>query len=164
MPWTRSVAENVVANLIASGVTGVGTALIGKANDLPTISTVLLGVGAFSVSLLVLMLMAVRIDRRAKAEAALPLLREVGIHMLLNRPFSHGVLERLGDNITWWRDRSVQELERAGANDIHISRFKDLGVLDVQIPGETEAHAHAKSVIGTHLKRLDEAIGALKIS
>jgi hypothetical protein len=84
---------------------------------------VLLGVSAFTVSLLVLLVMAIRLDRRAKAEAALPLLREVGIHMLLNRPFQQGV----------------------------------------NIPGETEEHAHARSVIGTHLKRVDEGIAALKI-
>ena len=57
----------------------------------------------------------------------------------------------------------MQELERAGASDVYISRFKDLGLLDVQVAGETHAHTPAKSVIGTHLKRLDEAIGALKI-
>ncbi len=164
MPWARSVVENVVANLVASGIVGAGTALVGKANDLPTLSTVLIGVGAFCISLLGLLLMAVRLDRRAKAEAALPLLREVEIHMLLNRPFQQGVIERLGDNITWWRDRSVQELERAGASEYYVSRFKDLGTLDVNIPGETEKHAHARSVIGTHLKRFEEAINALKIS
>jgi hypothetical protein len=163
MRWTRSIAENVVANLIASGITGVLTALIGKANDLPTTSVVLLGLLAFTVSLLVLLVMAIRLDRRAKAEAALPLLREVGIHMLLNRPLQEGVLERLGDNITWWRDRSVLELERAGSREYHVSRFKDLGLLEVNVPGETEKHAHARSVIATHIKRLEEAIDALEI-
>jgi hypothetical protein len=135
MRWTRSIAENVVANLIASGITGVLTALIGKANDLPTTSVVLLGLLAFTVSLLVLLVMAIRLDRRAKAEAALPL----------------------------WRDRSVLELERAGSREYHVSRFKDLGLLEVNVPGETEKHAHARSVIATHIKRLEEAIDALEI-
>jgi len=163
MPWARSLTENVVANLSPSSITGVGASFTGKVNDLPTPSVVLLGIGAFSVTLLVLLLMAVRVDRRAKAEAALPLLREVGIHMLLNRPLNYGVLERLGENITWWRDRTVGELTRVGASEYHISRFRDLGTLEMNVLGETEAHAHARSVAATHLHRLEQAITALGI-
>jgi hypothetical protein len=163
MPWARSLTENVVANLIASSITGAGAGLIGRANDLPTLSVTLLGIGAFSITLLVLMLMAVRIDKRAKAEAALPLLREVGIHMLLNRPLNQGVLERFGENMVWWRDRTVQELTQIGASEYYISRFQALGTLEVVVGGETPAHAHAKSVAATHLRRLEEAITALRI-
>jgi hypothetical protein len=163
MPWARSLTENVVANLIASAITGFGAAFTGKVNELPTPSVVLLGIGAFSITLLVLLLMAVRIDKRSKAEAALPLLREVGIHMLLNRPLNHGVLERFGENMTWWRDRTVQELTRIGASEYHISRFRDLGTLEMNVAGETAAHAHARSVAATHLNRLEQAIAALGI-
>jgi hypothetical protein len=163
MPLARSLTENVVANLIASSITGIGSALVGKANDLPPLSVALLGVGAFGITLLVLMFMAVRLDKRAKAEAALPLLREVGIHMLLNRPLSQGVLERFGENMVWWRDRTIHELTRAGASEYHISRFNALGTLEVTVAGETPAHAHARSVAATHVRRLEEAIAALRI-
>jgi hypothetical protein len=163
MPWARSLTENVVANLIASSITGAGAGLIGKANHLPALSVTLLGIGSFSITLLVLMLMAVKIDKRAKAEAALPLLREVGIHMLLNRPLNQGVLERFSENMVWWRDRTVQELTQIGASEYHISRFQALGNLEVVVGGETQAHAHAKSVAATHLRRLEEAITALRI-
>jgi hypothetical protein len=163
MPWARSLTENVAANLIASAITGAGAGLIGRANDLPTLSVTLLGVGAFSIMLLMLMLMAVRFDRRAKAEAALPLLREVGIHMLLNRPLNQGALERFGQNMVWWVDRTAEELRQIGASEYLISRFKDLGTLEVVVGGETQPHAHAKSVAATHLRRLEEAITALRI-
>ncbi len=42
MPWARSLTENVAANLIASAITGAGAGLIGRANDLPTLSVTLL--------------------------------------------------------------------------------------------------------------------------
>src|SRR2546426_10729901 len=163
MPWARSLTESVAANLIASAITGAIAGLIGRANDLPTLSVTLLGIGAFSITLLMLMLMAARFDRRAKAEAALPLLREVGIHMLLNRPLNNGALERFGENMAWWRDRTVQELTQIGVSEYYISRFQALGTLEVIVDGETPAHAHAKSVAATHLRRLEEAITALRI-
>jgi hypothetical protein len=166
MPWARSLTENVVANLIASAITGSLAAFTGQMNHLPIASVVFLGTGVFSITLLVLLLMAVRVDRRAKAEAALPLLREVGLHMLLNRPLDHGVLEQLGRNITWWRDRTTGELTRAGASEYHISRFRDPDVLDinaVDMPGDTPQHAHARNVVATCLRRLEEAIAALGI-
>ena len=163
MPWARSLTENVVANLIASAITGALAAFTGKVNQLPTSSVVILGTGVFSITLLVLLLMAVRVDGRAKAEAALPLLRDVGLHMLLNRPLNHGVLEQLGRNITWWRDRTIEELTRAGASEYHISRFRDSDVLDVNTAGDTPQHAHARSVAATCLRRLEEAIAALGI-
>jgi hypothetical protein len=163
MPWARSLTENVAANLIASAIAGAGAGIIGRANDLPTLSVTLPGMGAFSITLLMLMLMAVRFDRRAKAEAALPLLREVGIHMLLNRPLNQGALERFGQNMVWWVDRTVEELTQIGARQYYISRFKALGTLEVIVDGETQAHAHAKSVAAPHLRRLEEAITALRI-
>jgi len=67
MPWARSLTENVAANLIASAITGAVAGLIGRANDLPTLSVTLLGIGAFSITLLMLMLMAARFDRRARS-------------------------------------------------------------------------------------------------
>src|SRR5437870_5106123 len=129
MGWSRSLAENVVANLIASAITGTGAAVLGKTNQLPTTSVVLLGVGGFATSLLVLIFMSLRLNKRTRAEAALPLLREVGIHMLQNRPFRVDPLGRLGENIVWWRDRTAQELRDAGARDIDVSRFSHLGTL-----------------------------------
>ena len=125
MPWARSLTESVAANLIASAITGAIAGLIGRANDLPTLSVTLLGIGAFSITLLMLMLMAVRFDRRAKAEAALPLLREVGIHMLLNRPLNNGALERFGENMAWWRGP-----HGAGANADRGER-----ILHLALPG-----------------------------
>src|SRR5438105_300583 len=119
-PWARSISENVVANLIASGITGGGAAVLGGANNLSGFHIALLGIGAFATTLLVLMLMAVRTIKRARAETALPLLREVGIHMLLNRPLNMGPLERLGENMVWWRDRTVEELTSAGASEADV--------------------------------------------
>jgi len=163
IPWARSLTENIVVNLIASAIAGALAAFTGKANHLPTSSVVFLGTGVFSITLVVLLLMAVRVDRRAKAEAALPLLRDVGLHMLLNRPLNHGVLEQLGRNITWWRERTIGELTRAGASEYHISRLRDSDVLDVNTAGDTPQHAHARSVAATCLRRLEEAIAALGI-
>src|SRR5262245_7544193 len=163
MPWPRSLTQNVVANLIASAITGALAALTGKVNQLPTSSVVFLGTGVFSITLLVLLLMTARVDRRdrrAKGEAALSLLHEVGLHMLLNRPLN---LEQLGRNITWWRDRTIKELARVGASEYHISRFRDPDALDVNIAGDTPQHAHARSVAATCLRRLEEAIAALGI-
>ena len=166
MPWARSLTENAVANLIASAITGALAAFTGKMNHLPISSVVFLGTGVFSITLLVLLLMAARADRRVKAEAALPLLREVGLHMLLNRPLNHGVLEQLGRNITWWRDRTTGELTRGGASEYHISRFRDPDLLDINaldMPGDTPQHAHARNVVAMCLRRLEEAIAALEI-
>jgi hypothetical protein len=163
MSRAHSLTENIVANLIASAITGALAAFTGKVNHLPTSSAVFLGTSVFSITLLVLLLMAVRVDRRAKAEAALPLLGDVGLHMLLNRPLNHGVLEQLGRNITWWRDRTIEELTRAGASEYHISRFRDSDVLDINTAGDTPEHAHARSVVATCVRRLEEAIAALGI-
>ena len=163
MPWARSLTENVVTNLIAAAIAGVLGAFTGKVNQLPTSSVVFLGTGVFSITLLVLLLMAVRADRRAKAEAVLPLLREVGVHMLLNRPLNYGVLEQLDRNITWWRDHTIGELARAGASEYHISRFRDPDALDINLSGDTPQHAHTRGVAATHLRRLQEAIAALGI-
>lgn len=68
MFWARSLTESVIANLIAASIIGGGAAFVGTLSNLPVTSQMLIGVGAFGIALLVLMLMAIRVDRRVKAE------------------------------------------------------------------------------------------------
>jgi hypothetical protein len=133
--WTRSLTENVGANLIASAITGALAAFTGKVDHLPTVSCLPRNRCLQHHAACIAADDSENSESRwaAKGEAALSLLGGVGLHMLLNRPLNHGVLEQLGRNITWWRDRTIKELTRVGASKYHISRFRDPTVLDVNI-------------------------------
>ena len=58
------------------------------------------------------------------------MLREVAIHMLLNRPVaqndSHQV-SRYEANLKWWGEEVANRLAKAGARTSEISEFKHLG-------------------------------------
>ena len=74
---------------------------------------------------------AVRKAQRERALNTLVLLRDVGVHMLENRPAPRAPeadhVRQWSENLDWWCREVERTLPVAGASTIEVSRFSVLG-------------------------------------
>jgi len=103
-------------------------------------------------------------DRHASLQLSpkspLVLLREAGIHTLLNRPVdSRTALEKLEQDVKWWESQVISILEGMGVPETDISSFRTLGLFhSAGLSGWDQRHAQLRNILAEKLSRLETVL------
>jgi hypothetical protein len=154
--WIMRFSDSVAANIAATAVTTGGISVWGINQQIPGYHVAALAIVVAAGTLVILNQFRSLLWQSYSA-FSLGILRDVGVHMLLNRPIEVSVevhQKRLEQDLDSWESSVLEVMDRIGVRDSERRRFRVLG----EVPSPYLGVAHVKSRIAEKIKRLEAVI------
>lgn len=160
MKGISRLLENVLGNLVASGVISLAVGAWALLKDLPGPVIAILMLSAFVLIMIGTDELKKRIDReRRRRVRLLTAMRRAGTR-LLNAPVaSEADVERFKADLESWDKETLGRLGKAKAAVSDIAWFRDLtsfAVVGGGLGGYNPEHAHLRNVLDEKIRRLDK--------